>query len=138
MVRIQNRISIGLEVLQYFTTREWWFDTNNFKSLVNILNPVDKETFPMDTTIIEDEPYIESCMIGGKLYCLKEKLENLPKARLQNQILYILDRLVSLFFYLVLLYWIVSYFEPARELLSYGGPAVRYLPLVGKAVFKDV
>lgn len=84
MVRIQNRITIGLEVLQYFTTREWWFDTNNFKSLVGLLNPVDKETYPMDLTIIEDEPYIESCMIGGKLYCLKEKLENLPKARLQN------------------------------------------------------
>ncbi|XP_075969740.1 putative fatty acyl-CoA reductase CG5065 [Anticarsia gemmatalis] len=137
MVRIQNRISVGLEVLQYFTTREWWFDTNNFKSLVGILNPVDKELFPMDLTIIEDEPYIESCMIGGKLYCLKEKMENLPRARLHNKILYVLDRLVSIFFYLLLLSWIVSYFEPARVLLSFGGPIVRYMPLVGKAVFKD-
>lgn len=84
MVRIQNRISVGLEVLQYFTTREWWFDTDNFKALATMLNPVDKEVFPMDLSVIEDEPYIESCMIGGKLYCMKEKLENLPKARLQN------------------------------------------------------
>lgn len=84
MVRIQNRISVGLEVLQYFTTREWWFDTNNFKALPSSLTAEDKETFPMDLTIIEDGPYIESCMLGGKMYCLKEKLENLPKAKLQN------------------------------------------------------
>ncbi|XP_037295574.1 putative fatty acyl-CoA reductase CG5065 isoform X2 [Manduca sexta] len=137
MVRIQNRISVGLEVLQYFTTREWWFDTDNFKSLVNILNPEDRALYPMDLTIIEDEPYIESCMIGGKIYCMKEKLENLPRARLHNNILFILDRLVSIFFYLVLLYWIVLWCEPVKQLLSCGGPFVRYLPLVGKAVFKE-
>lgn len=84
MVRIQNRISVGLEVLQYFTTREWWFDTHNFKSLPKALNDTDLSLYPMDVTKINIEPYIESCMIGGKLFCLREKLENLPKARLQN------------------------------------------------------
>ncbi|XP_026329716.1 putative fatty acyl-CoA reductase CG5065 [Hyposmocoma kahamanoa] len=137
MVRIQNRITVGLEVLQYFTTREWWFDTHNFKALATKLNHVDTEKFPMDLTIIETEPYIECCMIGGKIYCMKEKMENLPKARLQNNILGVLDKLVSVFFYLFLISLVVSYCEPARTLLSYGGTAVRYLPLVGKAVFKD-
>nr|UEV87808.1 fatty acyl reductase 2 [Maruca vitrata] len=138
MVRIQNRITVGLEVLQYFTTREWWFDTGNFKDLTPPLNHVDLKTFPMDLSIIEDEPYIESCMIGGKLYCMKEKLENLPRARLQNNILYVLDRLVSVFFYLLLVSWIAYYFEPVREILSYGGPVVKALPFVGKAVFDNV
>ncbi|XP_047527580.1 putative fatty acyl-CoA reductase CG5065 [Vanessa atalanta] len=137
MVRIQNRISVGLEVLQYFTTREWWFDTHNFKALATKLNQTDFATFPMDLAIIEVGPYIESCMIGGKLYCLKEKLENLPKARLQNNILFLLDLFVSAFFYLFLLYWLVHFFEPLRVILSYGGPFVRYLPLVGNAVFRD-
>lgn len=49
----------------------------------------------------------------------------------------ILDKLVSVFFYLFIISLVVSYFEPARVLLSYGGPVVHYLPLVGKAVFKD-
>ncbi|KAM3963004.1 putative fatty acyl-CoA reductase CG5065 [Aphomia sociella] len=137
MVRIQNRISVGLEVLQYFTTREWWFDTHNFKSLASTLNQADFQEFPMDLSIIEDEPYIESCMIGGKLYCLKEKLENLPKARLQNNILYILDRVVSVFFYLLLISWVASYSGFVREILAYGGPFIRHLPFVGKAVFND-
>ncbi|CAG4910919.1 unnamed protein product [Colias eurytheme] len=135
MVRIQKRISVGLEVLQYFTTREWWFDTNNFKELPKKLNPIDLSIFPMDLTIIKIEPYIESCMIGGKLFCLREKLENLPKARLQNNILFVLDLIVSAFFYLLILYWLVLLFEPLRVLLSFGGPFVKYLPLVGKAVF---
>ncbi|XP_072944251.1 fatty acyl-CoA reductase 1-like [Epargyreus clarus] len=133
MVRIQNRISVGLEVLQYFTTREWWFDTHNFKSLATKLNPVDFATFPMDLAIIEIVPYIESCMIGGKLFCLKEKMENLPKARLQNNILFILDLAVSAFIYLLLLYVLVLYFEPVRVLLGYC-PLIGFLPLVGNVV----
>ncbi|RVE49009.1 hypothetical protein evm_006367 [Chilo suppressalis] len=137
MVRIQNRITVGLEVLQYFTTREWWFDTHNFKAIAPTLNDVDLKTFPMDLSIIEDEPYIEACMLGGKQYCLKEKLENLPKARLQNNILYILDRIVSVCFYLLLLSWIAYFFEPVRNVLEYGGPVIRHLPFVGKTVFRD-
>ncbi|XP_059056959.1 putative fatty acyl-CoA reductase CG5065 [Achroia grisella] len=137
MVRIQNRISVGLDVLQYFTTREWWFDTHNYKALAPSLNHVDTQLFPLDLTIIEDEPYIESCIIGGKLYCLKEKLENLPKARLQNNILYVLDQLVSVFFYLFLVSWMASYSGFLRDILSYGGPLVRHLPFVGKVVFND-
>ncbi|OWR43572.1 putative fatty acyl-CoA reductase CG5065 isoform X2 [Danaus plexippus] len=137
MVRIQKRISVGLEVLQYFTTREWWFDTDNFKDLAKKLHGADFTTFPMDLKIIEIGPYIESCMIGGKLYCLKEKLENLPKAKLHNNILFVLDFLASVFFYLLLVYWMVLLFEPVREILSYCGPFVKYLPLVGKAVFRD-
>ncbi|XP_013146446.1 PREDICTED: putative fatty acyl-CoA reductase CG8306 [Papilio polytes] len=138
MVRIQNRISVGLEVLQYFTTREWWFDTNNFKALSTRLNAADTKNFPMDLKIIEVEPYIESCMLGAKMFCLKEKLENLPKARLQNNILYVLDLLVTAFvFYLLPLYLLATYVEPFRMVLSFGGPFVRYLPLVGKAVFTE-
>ncbi|XP_050680781.1 putative fatty acyl-CoA reductase CG5065 [Leptidea sinapis] len=137
MVRIQNRISVGLQVLQYFTTREWWFDTHNFKNLAKRLNSVDVETFPMDLTVIEIGSYIESCMIGGKLYCLKEKLEDLPKAKLQNNILFVVDLIVSVLFYLLVLYWLVLYIEPIRDVLSYGGPFVRYLPFVGGAVFSN-
>lgn len=137
MVRIQNRISVGLEVLQYFTTREWWFDTHNFKALPSSLLPEDKATFPMDLTIIEDGPYIESCMLGGKMYCLKEKLEDLPKAKLHNNILFVVDRLFTVFFYLFILYLIASWSEPVRQLLSLGGPLVKYLPLVGSVVFQE-
>ncbi|XP_052757506.1 putative fatty acyl-CoA reductase CG5065 isoform X2 [Galleria mellonella] len=137
MVRIQNRITVGLEVLQYFTTREWWFDTHNYKALAPTLNHIDTRLFPLDLTIIEVGPYIESCIIGGKLYCLKEKLENLPKARLQNNILFIVDQLVTVFFYLLLISWMASYLGFVRDILAYGGPFVRYLPFVGKAVFND-
>ncbi|XP_041977375.1 putative fatty acyl-CoA reductase CG5065 [Aricia agestis] len=138
MVRIQNRITVGLQVLQYFTTREWWFDTHNFKALSKHLNSKDQELFPLDLNEIDLVPYIETCMIGGKLYCLKEKMENLPKARLQNNILYVLDILVSIFFYIFIVYLLVIFFKPVREVLALGDPIVRYVPLVGGAVFRDL
>ncbi|CAF4937437.1 unnamed protein product [Pieris macdunnoughi] len=137
MVRIQKRISVGLEVLQYFTTREWWFDTDRFRGLPGTLNETDLTLYPMDVMKIQIEPYIESCMIGGKLYCLRERLEDLPKARLQNNILYFLDLAASAFFYLLMLYWLVLYVPPLRSTLALGGPLVRYLPLVGNVVFPN-
>ncbi|GBP52562.1 Putative fatty acyl-CoA reductase CG5065 [Eumeta japonica] len=135
MVRIQKRISVGLEVLQYFTTREWWFNTDNFKSLSTVLNPEDNKTFSTDISIIEDVPYIENSMIGGKIYCLKEKMENLPKARFQNNVLYVLDLLVTVLFYLYVLSLIASYSETVRQILKFGGPVTHTLPFVGKTVF---
>ncbi|GBP52559.1 Putative fatty acyl-CoA reductase CG5065 [Eumeta japonica] len=135
MVRIQKRISVGLEMLQYFTTREWWFSIDKYKSLSSVLGPEDSKTFSMDITIIDDQSYAENGVIGGKLYCMKEKMENLPKARLQHNILYVLDLLVTVLFYLYVLSLIASYSETVRQILKFGGPVTHTLPFVGKTVF---
>jgi fatty acyl-CoA reductase len=42
MVRLQNRISLGLEVLQYFTTREWHFQNENILRLEESLSEEDR------------------------------------------------------------------------------------------------
>lgn len=81
MVRIQNRISIGLELLQYFTTREWVFHNTNLLILWGEMNPKDKEIFPIDLLSIDDNEYIKTCVLGARQYCMKENLSTLPKAR---------------------------------------------------------
>lgn len=81
MVRIQNRISVGLELLQYFTTREWVFHNTNLLTLWSGMNPKDKEIFPIDLLSIDDNEYIKTCVLGARQYCMKEDLSTLPKAR---------------------------------------------------------
>ncbi|MCP6508643.1 hypothetical protein NL478_28165, partial [Klebsiella pneumoniae] len=41
MVRVQKRIAVGMEVLQYFTMRSWNFNIENTKALVTDLNETD-------------------------------------------------------------------------------------------------
>lgn len=84
MVRLQNRISFGLELLQFFTTRQWFFKNDTYKKLMNSLSDEDSVKFPMDFSLVEDKEYIKRCILGGRQYCLKEKPEDIPKARRVN------------------------------------------------------
>lgn len=43
MVRVQKRIFDGLDVLQFFTTRQWDFRTERFFGLYHELSPKDQE-----------------------------------------------------------------------------------------------
>lgn len=102
MVRLQNRIAVGLEVLQFFTSTEWDFRSDNFKGIKNVLTSAEREMqvknlkliegkseiflfrFLMDTTQIADpREHLKNMLLGGRVYCMKEPLSTLPKARRQ-------------------------------------------------------
>lgn len=86
MVRVQKRIFDGLDVLQFFTTRQWDFRTERFFGLFKELSPKDQELFNMDTDGIPDLEYLKRSILGGRQYCLKEPLSTLPKARRQLKV----------------------------------------------------
>lgn len=44
MIRIQNKIAQGMEVLTFFTMRRWEFNEDNFRGIQNYLNDQDKKT----------------------------------------------------------------------------------------------
>lgn len=86
MIRVQNRISQGLEVLQFFTMRNWVFLSQKFKDLNKFLSPEEYEMFFIDSEAVpaefEDE-YLRNCLQGGRLYIMKEPLSTIPRARVQ-------------------------------------------------------
>lgn len=98
MVRIQRRISDGLELLQYFTTREWVFHNTNLLIMWGEMSPKDKEIFPIDFLVIDDLQYMKHCILGARQYCMKENLSTLPKAR-RHQQLYVIRIFVALYIY---------------------------------------
>lgn len=83
MCHVQTRISDGLEVLQFFTTRAWNFKTENFEALCPAQSAQDAKIFNMDKNSVEVEDYMLRVILGGRQYCLKEPLTTLPKARMQ-------------------------------------------------------
>lgn len=48
MIRIQTRISDGLDVLQFFTMRKWEFKSNGFGGLAKLLSPKDEKEYDFD------------------------------------------------------------------------------------------
>jgi len=81
MVRVQKRIAVGMDVLQYFTMRGWDFKIENSKALVHNLNEEDTRKFFIHNTEIEIEKYMIQVMLGARQYCMKEPLANLDRAR---------------------------------------------------------
>lgn len=86
MCRVQQRVSDGLSVLQFFTTRKWDFRSERFFALFKELEPRDQELFNMDMENIDYAEYMKRVILGGRQYCLKEPLSTLPKARMQLKV----------------------------------------------------
>ncbi|XP_043277619.1 putative fatty acyl-CoA reductase CG5065 [Venturia canescens] len=136
MVRIQKRISDGLEVLQYFTTREWIFHNTNLLILWGEMSPVDKRLFPIDFLQIDIMNYLKDVILGARQYCMKESLETLPKARFHHRILYIVHLTAVYSFYFGILYFVYKHFETARYCLDMVSDGLKTLPIVGSVLNK--
>ncbi|XP_055599486.1 putative fatty acyl-CoA reductase CG5065 isoform X2 [Uranotaenia lowii] len=104
MCRVQRMISQGLDLLQFFTTRQWDFKSQQYQAIQKTLSDADAELFNMDVDQIETKEYIKRVVLGGRQFCLKEPLSSLPKARVQLKILYIVDKFAKLCL-LYFLYW---------------------------------
>lgn len=81
LVNVQKRVSQGLKVLQYYTTRDWVFKNDNFISLNEELSCLDKEKFNCDLRQVNIQEYLLNYILGTRQYLLKETPESLPKAR---------------------------------------------------------
>ena len=130
LVNVQKRVSQGLKVLQYYTTRDWIFKNENFIKLYQEMNEVDKEKFYCDLKQIEIKDYLKNYIIGTRHYLLKDTPESLPKARkllrrwISNLLnfeswwhfsivyfrLYYLDQFVAILFYGLIFYFLWNYF----------------------------
>jgi len=42
MIRVQTKIAVGLEVLQFFTTRSWDFKSTHFEQIYKELGSTDR------------------------------------------------------------------------------------------------
>ncbi|KRK00614.1 uncharacterized protein Dyak_GE11401, isoform C [Drosophila yakuba] len=108
MLRVQEKISTGLGVLQFFTLNAWIFRSENYASLWNKLNEEDKAIFNMNmNTENTEEEYMVECAKGARKFILKEKEEDLPRARVHMKIQWVVDVvcktvIVGLFFYYLL------------------------------------
>ncbi|XP_066593582.1 putative fatty acyl-CoA reductase CG5065 [Prorops nasuta] len=116
MIKVQNRVSSGLEMLQYYTTKPWIFQNDGMKDLQKRLSPDDKKTFFMDINSLVWNDYMLFYILGARKYCMKDDLSTLPRARRVFTYLYIADWCFFILF-LALLGWLAySFLTPFRSL----------------------
>nr|XP_034192859.1 putative fatty acyl-CoA reductase CG5065 [Osmia lignaria] len=134
MVRLQNRISTGLEVLQYFTTREWIFHNTNLLVMAAEMSRKDKEIFPINFLAIDELEYIKNCILGARQYCMKEDLSTLPKARRHQAVMYVVHLIAVYLFYFGMSCLIYKNFEIVRICVDSVMDQMKSLPILAGVV----
>ncbi|XP_038220022.1 putative fatty acyl-CoA reductase CG5065 [Zerene cesonia] len=109
MVKIQKRVNYGLEVLQYYTTKEWYFENDFYRSLPDRVSEIDRKVFYTDMRLVEWSPYIRNYIKGAREFCCKEDPSTLPQARRRQRQLYYLDLVVQTLVYGLLAYFVYYY-----------------------------
>ncbi|XP_047542413.1 putative fatty acyl-CoA reductase CG5065 [Vanessa atalanta] len=109
MIKIQKRVSYGLDVLQYYTTKEWFFNNDNYRALSKQVSKVDNEIFYTNLEVMNWSAYIRNYIKGAREYCCKEDPATLPQARKLHRQLYYLDKAVQFVIYFLVAYFIYYY-----------------------------
>ncbi|XP_012062228.1 PREDICTED: putative fatty acyl-CoA reductase CG8306, partial [Atta cephalotes] len=136
MVRIQKRISEGLNVLQYFTTREWVFYNDKLIDLFQELSTEDQFLFNILIYDIDIDEYLKNIILGTRQYCMKEDLSTLPKARRHQRIMHIIHITTVYLFYFGVLYFIYNNIGIMKICLDYVINIIKSLPLIGSLLSK--
>ncbi|XP_052738805.1 putative fatty acyl-CoA reductase CG5065 [Bicyclus anynana] len=106
LLKIQRRIYISNMVLSLYLTKQWTFSITNFLHLRTKIKEEDKEHFyyVMEGVDVENDFFL-NCIIGCRKYLLKEKEEDLPKAKTHYTRITLLANVVKYLFYGWLLWW---------------------------------
>uniref|UniRef100_A0A8C9QZF8 Fatty acyl-CoA reductase n=1 Tax=Scleropages formosus TaxID=113540 RepID=A0A8C9QZF8_SCLFO len=81
MMRIFNRLHKAISLLEYFSSQDWEWNSDNMSMLMGHLSPEDRKTFNFDVRQLNWPEYIENYCIGTKKYVLNEDMSDIPAAR---------------------------------------------------------
>lgn len=83
MVHVQKKISVGMDVLKFFTMNDWNFKSDNFSALIKTQSKSEYDMFLIDTQNSGDTvEYLKTSLYGGRQYCARDPLSTIPKAKI--------------------------------------------------------
>ncbi|CAK1546456.1 unnamed protein product [Leptosia nina] len=112
LVKLQRRIYVANIALNYYLTQQWTFLNKNILALRDTIKLEDKGEFYYEMETVDRLKYFKTSCMAGKVFILKEKLEDLPKARAHYERMVILDKAVK-----VIAYGLVAWYIYSRDIL---------------------
>ncbi|XP_071054447.1 putative fatty acyl-CoA reductase CG5065 [Onthophagus taurus] len=109
LVRTQRKVSKGLNILNYYSSKKWNFEHNKIKMIASKLSKNDGEIFNCDLISINWNDYFSNYILGIRKYVMHESSTSIPKAKRLLFRLYVLDLSTKICF-LCFFIWIISYF----------------------------
>lgn len=98
-VKMYAKATIAFSSLEFFTTHQWKFISNNPIRLMEEMSTQDKKTFYFDVREIEWKSYFDVFIQGARRFVLKEDPSTLPLARRNLNRLYMAKMFLRLLFF---------------------------------------
>ncbi|XP_075988806.1 putative fatty acyl-CoA reductase CG5065 [Anticarsia gemmatalis] len=102
LIKVNQRMTAMSDVLRFFSTREWYFQTDNVRKLQARLSPQDAAIYNLDPHSIVWSELYENFVKGTRKYLLQEKDQDIDKAKKHLRKMFILHHGL-MFFVLTLL-----------------------------------
>ncbi|KAK7604008.1 hypothetical protein V9T40_004281 [Parthenolecanium corni] len=99
MRRVQERISKGFEVFEYYANNQWEFRNEHVHYIRKVLNKKERREYKVDGEDMDIREYFKNCILSARLYILKEYPETLPAARRHMKIMFYVDVLCKTLFF---------------------------------------
>lgn len=107
LIKVQRKLFIANQALQYYVLNQWTFSNKNLLALRSLLKKEDEKDFYVDMNI-DVQKFFENSTLGGKVHLLKERMENLPKAKAHFRRMKVLDKVVKTILYAYVVWWLLN------------------------------
>jgi fatty acyl-CoA reductase len=81
MIKVQDKLAKSVQCLEYFTTHQWKFHSENVETLLDAMQDKDKDEFQFDVRTIEWENYVEKYVLGFRQFLFKQNPSSLEVSR---------------------------------------------------------
>ncbi|XP_026277010.2 putative fatty acyl-CoA reductase CG5065 [Frankliniella occidentalis] len=105
--RMQRRIYAAQDSLAPFLLRSWTFRNANALALDTVVLPEDAADFKFDFRDVDVKSYFRNVAIGGRRYLLKERDEDLPKAKAHYARMVMIDKTARVLLLSFVLFWVL-------------------------------
>ncbi|KAG7295434.1 hypothetical protein JYU34_021608 [Plutella xylostella] len=135
LIVVSQKLKAMNSVLEFFSMREWRFHNEHVKQLRARMTAADRDLYNLDCTTIDWDEHFKNFVIGTRRYLLKEKDEDIAKAKKHIKKMYILHTGAKMLLLLFFTRLLLQKSEVARTFI-YG--TLRMLLSLTSAIYQRV
>jgi len=131
LAQVYQKVHRTINALEYFTTNEWTYRTNNQIALTSEVTETDRERFYSDVRRIHWPTYMETYILGVRKFLLKEDPSTLPEARKRLQRIYYMIQMGKIIAVAVTIQQAYYHYPTAKQLWNRFG-----VPLLNATILR--
>ncbi|KAI8117470.1 putative fatty acyl-CoA reductase [Lucilia cuprina] len=93
LMRVQDRISKGFEVFEYYANNVWNFDNTEAVKMRKLMNKKERLTYVIEKIDVDLIEYFTNCVLCARRLILKESDESIPAAKRHMKVMWCVDKI---------------------------------------------